>query len=405
MEMLKRLYRFPIIRAAAHRFGPAVWRLPRVLRKGMTCEAALRRLPGSKSYRYGHALKVRPRPPIFADGGLLFNQKIAMQRYKLPPPFVTRLPEAWLVGKHATPVTPDGHNLLSSFRDAPRIFGLEANEDLQSFLAGGKFASPGKSSQVHWQNVCPLVSRLDPNYFHWMVESCGSLQGVAHYTEMTGIHLRILIRGGGNAYIRASLELLGFSDNLLEWPPDSEPGFVEGMIIPSLPGNRVACSPESLKWLRGTFLAAAGVDAANMNAFRRIYIRRKPGGWRSVANDDAVAARLEGEGFEIARPEGLSLAEQIRLFAGAKIIVGMHGAGLTNLLFAPFASILELTGAYGGGEYLSMASGLEMPYACVRCAAQGDDIVVDTEKLLRAIERLTAAGRSAERNELPTCRD
>jgi capsular polysaccharide biosynthesis protein len=299
---------------------------------------------------------------------------------------MVRVPQVWLVGKHAAPVTPEGRLFLSPFRDAPRILGLEPHDDILTFLRAGKYRD--RSSEMHWCNVFPLVSRLDPNYYHWMVESCGQLRYLSAYSAATGIKPKILIRAVGNSYIRQSLELLGYGPHIIEWAEDHPPVFVEGLVLASLPGNRVACSPESLQWLRQKFLVAAGVDPKNINGTRKIYIRRKPGGWRSVANDDEVAAKLETEGFETARPEGLTLAEQIHLFAQAKIIVGMHGAGLTNVLYAPDASILELTGDYGGGEYMSMASGLGNHYASMRCNTHGDDIVVDCDKLLRAIKRL-----------------
>ncbi len=383
---LQKLYRYALVRELLHRFGPAVWRLPRELRKRMVPERRWARLSGASILRFGKMERVKPVRPVSVDGGLNLGQRMALANYRLPQPSVLRLPAAWLVGKHATPVTPEGWVLLSPFRDAPRILGLEPHEDILAFLRSGKFREkPGPG----FPEVFPLVSRLDPNYFHWMIESCGQLQGLDAYSAATGTRPRILIRAGGNRYIRQSLELLGYGSQIIEWPQDGSPAFVQGVVLASLPGNRVACSPESLRWLRQKFLTAVGVDTAAIAPTRKIYIRRRPGGWRAVANDDEVANRLEADGFETTRPEGLALAEQTRLFAQARIIVGMHGAGLANLLFAPHAAILELTGDYGGGEYLSMASGLNNRYASLRCPTKGDDIVVDCDKLLHLINRLS----------------
>lgn len=364
----------------------------------MVAERKWRLLPGAAIRRAGQAEDVRPAQPVLAGGGLNLGQRMAAARYRLQQPSVVSLPAAWLVGKHATPVLPDGRFLLSPFRDSPRILGLEPHGDILTFFRAGKFREPPAAAT--WCEVFPLVSRLDPNYFHWMVESCGQLQHLQAYSAATGIRPRILIRAGGNAYIRQSLELLGYSSEILEWPAGSPPVFAAGVILASLPGNHVACSPGGLRWLRGKFLAAAGASGAgagNARPGRKIYIRRKPGGWRSVANDDEVYSRLAAMGFETARPEGLTLAEQIRLFSEAEIIVGMHGAGLTNLLFAPDATVLELTGDYGGGEYLSMASGLGNPYGSVKCATVGDDIQVDVEMLAKAINTLL---RELERRNL-----
>lgn len=386
---LRGLYRFGIVRSASYRFGPAVWRLPRELRRRMAPESRWPRLPGVVFRRVGQSEEVRPFKLAFAGGGLNLGQRMAACQSRLQQPSVIRLPGAWLVGKHAIPVMPDGQFLLSPFQDSPLILGLEPHEELLAFLRAGKFReSPATAT---WCEVFPLVSRLDPNYFHWMVESCGQLQHLQAYSSATGIRPKILVRAGGNAYIRQSLELLGYGSEILEWPEDSPSVFVAGVIQASLPGNRVACSPSGLRWLRGKFLAAAGAsgaEAGHAGAWRKIYIRRKPGGWRAVANDDEVCSRLEGMGFETARPEGLTLAEQVRLFSEGEIIVGMHGAGLTNLLFAPGAAVLELTGDYGGGEYLSMASGLGNPYGSVKCATVGDDIRVDVGMLAKSVSAL-----------------
>ena len=389
MISLRSLYRFPAVRAFSFRYGRSVWKLPLVLRKRLTFEANWRHLPDSKIQYFGQPQKVHPTAPVFAQGGLNFRQKMVLANYRLPQPSVMRLPIAWLVGKHAAPITPEGRLLLSPFRDAPRILSLEQHPDILNFLNSGQFRQ--KPAIPQRRDIFPLVSRLDPNYFHWIVESCGQLQGLEAYSAATGIKPQILIRAGGNPYIRQSLQLLGYGPQIIEWNQDGSPTPVEGLIIASLPGNRVACSPASLQWLRGKFLAAAGVEMGKIKPTRKIYISRKPGGWRLVANDTAVAAALAENGFETLRPDGLSLAEQIQLFSESKIIVGMHGAGLTNILFTPGAALLEFTGDYGGGEYLSMAASLGNPYASVRCQTRGDDIVVDIANLLGAIKRLSTA--------------
>ena len=59
-----------------------------------------------------------------------------------------------------------------------------------------------------------------------------------------------------------------------------------------------------------------------------------------VVDDDAgvrqgLAHLLEAEGYAIVVTGTLSVLEQIALFRDAAVIVGQHGAALTNLLFAP----------------------------------------------------------------------
>jgi prepilin-type processing-associated H-X9-DG protein len=66
----------------------------------------------------------------------------------------------------------------------------------------------------------------------------------------------------------------------------------------------------------------------------RLYIDRRDSANRSLANEEAVVAALARYGFVPVRLSALSLAEQIGLFGNARVIVGPHGGGLANILFA-----------------------------------------------------------------------
>jgi capsular polysaccharide biosynthesis protein len=105
-------------------------------------------------------------------------------------------------------------------------------------------------------------------------------------------------------------------------------------------------------------------------------------------NSGEVESVLRDAGFAVLHPEDLPLPEQIRRFATASVIVGQHGAGLTNCLYAPGASVVELHGGYGGGEYFSMCRVLGQPYHLVRCRPRGDDVLVDIDDLRAMVTRL-----------------
>jgi len=76
---------------------------------------------------------------------------------------------------------------------------------------------------------------------------------------------------------------------------------------------------------------------------RRIYVDRRIGANRPLANETEVIAALAPLGFVPVRLEKLSLAEQIGLFRHAEAIVAPHGAGLANLVYArPGCRLLEL---------------------------------------------------------------
>jgi hypothetical protein len=64
-----------------------------------------------------------------------------------------------------------------------------------------------------------------------------------------------------------------------------------------------------------------------------IYIARGDSNIRQVLNEDALIGMLQKYGFQTVLLSRLSFAEQVTLFASAKIIVAAHGAGLANISF------------------------------------------------------------------------
>jgi capsular polysaccharide biosynthesis protein len=72
----------------------------------------------------------------------------------------------------------------------------------------------------------------------------------------------------------------------------------------------------------------------------RVYIVRR--GVRRLTNEDELVQRLKGHGFRPVELERLSFLQQVELFHDAEAVVAAHGAGLTNLLFANRALVVEI---------------------------------------------------------------
>jgi hypothetical protein len=67
---------------------------------------------------------------------------------------------------------------------------------------------------------------------------------------------------------------------------------------------------------------------------RKIFLNRKRYFQRRLTNNEAIETILKAHGFETVYAEDLSYAEQVQLFAETRYFVGLHGAGLTNLIFS-----------------------------------------------------------------------
>ena len=76
------------------------------------------------------------------------------------------------------------------------------------------------------------------------------------------------------------------------------------------------------------------------SASRRVMLIRKVGLPRQVANAVDLYPLLQRHGFELVDAEELSAREQIALFCETSVVMGVHGAGLTNLIFQPQGSVV-----------------------------------------------------------------
>lgn len=71
-----------------------------------------------------------------------------------------------------------------------------------------------------------------------------------------------------------------------------------------------------------------------------IYVARSDTLRRQMRNEDQLIGLPENEGVTIVVPGRLSVTEQISMFSGAKIVIGAHGGGLTNIVFSPEDAIV-----------------------------------------------------------------
>lgn len=79
--------------------------------------------------------------------------------------------------------------------------------------------------------------------------------------------------------------------------------------------------------------AAAGPTPARIFVSRALSEVSKPH-YRPLTNAQEIEEMFAARGYAVVHPETLSFAEQVRLFAGARAIVGLSGSGMLNAGFA-----------------------------------------------------------------------
>ncbi len=91
--------------------------------------------------------------------------------------------------------------------------------------------------------------------------------------------------------------------------------------------------------------------------------------------------------------EELSFSDQIRLMRGTKFVVGMHGAGLTNMLFMESGStVLEIFDPKGYFNPCFFRLACDLGHQYYYCFGHGDgkesNIYVDVDQLEHTIKKI-----------------
>ncbi len=187
-----------------------------------------------------------------------------------------------------------------------------------------------------------LINYLDRNYFHWMMESIGRLMLVRE--QLNDTTLELLIDANAPRFVKESIAFLFDVPEERIVNDVSRRRQVDKLLLPSFPHTRNESTgwaniypPEMIQWINRTALERIGAPGVKSN----FIITRRKAHQRRMLNAEAIIARFPEKGFTIIEPEELAFHEQVKLFADAGIIIAMHGAGLTNLLFARDAQVIE----------------------------------------------------------------
>jgi hypothetical protein len=135
----------------------------------------------------------------------------------------------------------------------------------------------------------------------------------------------------------------------------------EFSIVPELvPGGRRLGMPDFTQFLRDTY--ALPRDTASSPTRdpgrkpRLMLIHRSH--YRRILNEPEVARAAEAAGFEVAVVElrgDTPEAEQARAVNSFDVVVGLHGAGLTNAVFLPPGGVVVQVVPYGKMEHIARA--------------------------------------------------
>ena len=271
--------------------------------------------------------------------------------FPAPPCFTMTIPNgkawamvqqnSWQVCGAIAILTPEDQLLAEVSRDYPgQLPGCQQHHPASHRIFSEALPDPEQIAGT----VAALAGLSGHNYFHWMVDVLPRLE----LLRRSGVSWQeidwIWINSVQQPFQRETLEILGVPASKI-LSSDRHPYIQARLVVPSFAGHLGWLEPWALRFLRDKFLPF-GDRQTNSQPDRpldRIYISRASATHRRVLNEAEVMAQLQPLGFVSVALETLSFAEQVALFAQAKVIVAPHGGGLTNLLFCqPETVVVEL---------------------------------------------------------------
>ena len=266
------------------------------------------------------------------------------------PSFTVTIPngKAWAMVQHNSwqvcgaiaILTPEDRLLADISRDYPgQLPGCQQPDPASHRIFSEVLPKPERIAG----RVVAIASLSGHNYFHWMVDILPRLE----LLRRSGVSWQaidwIWINSVQQPFQQETLQAFGIPVSKI-LSSDRHPYIQADLVVPSFAGHLGWLEPWALRFLRDRFLPLGErVSPPCDRMGDRIYISRANANHRRVLNEAAVIEQLQPLGFVPVVLETLSFAEQVSLFAQAKVIVAPHGGGLTNLLFCqPGTVVVEL---------------------------------------------------------------
>lgn len=205
---------------------------------------------------------------------------------------------------------------------------------------------------LHFPAVISLRFLWEWNYFHFYEDVLGKLARL----DRAGVDLDIPIVLGKYAaelpFVRQIIQQGKFRDR--NWIIPDENTYIHADSILYASAQR-----DDLRAKYDYILSQMQPPGPFPQGDARTFLTRKKARNRSIVNIDAVEELLTRYGFRSVDTSEMTIPEQMELFAQTRFLIGIHGAGLINLIFrqaCPF-DMIELHGdSYCSADFRDRAA-------------------------------------------------
>jgi capsular polysaccharide biosynthesis protein len=208
------------------------------------------------------------------------------------------------------------------------------------------------------------------NYYHWTIECLPRIRLLEMYADDYGEYPDLLVPSDRPSWMEETIERINYDGRVVSW--DGDIAHIDRLVVPSFPDP----TSEECRWLRNRMRSSS-----KFGDEERIFISRTDASVRQIENLDEITPILKKYGFEKYILGNMNVNEQIDLFANSEVVIGPHGAGLSNIIYSDNLSVVELFGEKEVGSYSRLASLLNHEYTPISCRERRVNLIVDPELL------------------------
>jgi hypothetical protein len=267
------------------------------------------------------------------------------------------------------------------FQEFSHHFGIAT---LKKFLLKNPFYTFSKNIKKVEGVGAILISPESHNYYHWLNDV---LPRIRLYEPVLDKIDHFCIASNVPAKFLAVLADFNIPQEKILLINEKEKLHFDYLYVSSLPGSEGRSPQWAVNYLQDKLIKTTDTAPS-----KKVYLKRGPGIERRVLNEDAIIKTLQDTGFDIVDPDKLGIQEQINLMQQAKIVVSVHGAALSNLLFVKEGTaVIELFSPdyFRTDCYYTLSGILNLNYYYLQGAkptgAKWGDIVINEELLTKTI--------------------
>lgn len=189
------------------------------------------------------------------------------------------------------------------------------------------------------------------NYYHWIVDLLPRLLLIKKLQLNDFAERMIILHTPPKRYENDVLSLIGVEQRKIIRINAFETVKVKELIV----ADYVNCGELFPVWKKEllTEFKNSVIRSSSTN-FTKIYLLRGKQKIRQLIGEERLISILKRCGFEIVDMQVLNVTEQIKIISSAQIVVGLHGAALTNTIFCKDGTrVIEIRSSVKPPEFFS----------------------------------------------------